>query len=146
MDIDASYPFNTAAITKIKEGFYNYGNFPGVMSAIDGTMIKIKPPSVNEHIYVGRKTDGHYLNVQVICDSNLKFLDAVIKWPGSVPDSVIWDMSGLKTLLEAYASRQGEDYRGWLLGDSGFSQRPNMMVPLVEPTTSKEMAYNAAHK
>ena len=48
------------------------------LGAIDGTTIKIKEPS-----YVGRNP-GHFINYQVVCDHNLKFVDAVVKLPGSV--------------------------------------------------------------
>ena len=143
---EVDYPFDANVITSIKQGFFEYGGFPGVMGAIDGTMIKIKAPSVREDIYVGRKTDGHYLNIQFICDSNLTFLDAVIKWPGSVNDKTMWSMCGLKPRLESYIQEQGPDYRGWLLGDSGYNQRRTMMIPLLEPQTDKEIAYNTAHK
>lgn len=143
---DVSYPLNAEKITAIKQGFFTYGGFPGIIGAIDGTMIKIKAPPIDEHIYVGRKTDGHYLNVQYVCDHNQRFLDAVIRWPGSVPDCTIWEMSNLKPLLEEYIQKQGSGYNGWLIGDSGYSQRTGMMIPLADPTTRSEQAYNAAHK
>ena len=46
---------------------------------------------------MGRKTDGHYLNLQFVCDSNLRFLDAVIKYPGSVTDKTIWSIIDVRT-------------------------------------------------
>lgn len=107
---DCLYPFDTTNISGIKQGFVEYGGFPACMGAIDGSQIKIKPPPQNENVYVGRKTDGHYLNIQVVCDVNLKFLDAVVKWPGSVNDTTIWSMCGLKPLLETYLARQPDSY------------------------------------
>ena len=44
-----------------------------------GTQIKVKAPPLNEDIYLGRKTDGHYMNIQLVCDADLRFLDAVVK-------------------------------------------------------------------
>ena len=50
-----------------------------MMGAIDGTAIRIKPPSTNEKAYVGSK-EGHSINCQVICDINEKFVEAVVRW------------------------------------------------------------------
>ena len=33
-------------------------------------------------MYVNRKI-VHYINIQAICDSDLKYIDVVAKWPGS---------------------------------------------------------------
>ena len=71
------------------------------MGAIDGTMIKIKAPPVREDV-----------NVQFACDSNLRFLDAVIKYPGSVTDKAIWSMCGLKEKLVNFLGPRGSNYRG----------------------------------
>ena len=43
--------------------------------------------------------------------------------------------------------REGNDFKGLLLGDSGYAQREIMMVPLLdEKLTTKQRRYNAAHK
>ena len=140
------FPTSIKDITEIKRGFYEYGGFPAVIGAIDGTVIRVKPPSTSEEAYVGRK-DGHAINCQVICDINERFLDAVVRWPGSIHDSTIWKLSGVKTLIEDFVESQGPNYKGWLLGDSGYGQREIMMVPLLEEDLSpKEKRYNVAHK
>ena len=72
-----------------RKGFNDYGKFPACLGAVDGTQIKVKAPPLNEDIYVERKTDGHYMNIQLVCDADLRFLDAVVKWPGSVNDKTI---------------------------------------------------------
>jgi hypothetical protein len=44
--------------------FYDIKDFPLVLGAVDGTLIPIKAPSVDEHLYVCRK--GYYaLNIQM---------------------------------------------------------------------------------
>ena len=46
------------------EKFYALGNFPGVVAAVDGTRIGVKPPSDDARAYKNRK--GNYsINVQV---------------------------------------------------------------------------------
>ena len=75
-------------ICSVKQGFTEYGNFQACFGAIDETKIRIKAAPVDESAYVGRHP-GHFINCQVVCDPNLKFLDAVVRWPGSVNDSTI---------------------------------------------------------
>ena len=72
----------------VKQGVAEYGNFPACLGAIDETKIRIKAPPVDESAYVGRHS-GHFINCQVVCDPSLKFIDAVVRWPGNVNDSTI---------------------------------------------------------
>ena len=44
--------------------------------AVDGTLIPIKGPSEDEHLYIGRK-GFHCLNVQVICDHTLRYVKCI---------------------------------------------------------------------
>ena len=129
----------------IKQGYSQYGNFPGVLGAEDGTKIEIKAPSVDENAYVGRHP-GHHLNCQVICDHRLKCVDAVAKWPGSVNDSVIWENCGFRRKLEAYLSSMPSSHKARLIGDSGYASEKYMMVPFAECTSISQEKYNKSHK
>ena len=40
---------------------------------------------------------GHFMNCQDVCDRNLKFVDAEVKWPGSLNDTSIRNNSGFKS-------------------------------------------------
>ena len=116
------------------------------IGAVLGTQIKIKAPPVNEDIYVGRKPYGHYMNIQLVCDANLRFLDAVVKWPGSVNDKTIWKNCGLKERMDDFLLSQPRNYKGWLIGDSGYELRPHMMIPYLDPASAGEMMFNKHHK
>jgi hypothetical protein len=109
-----SFPRTAAERTDCKQGFYNVAGFPNVLGCVDGTLIPIKTPHDDEHLYVSRK-GGHALNVQVVCDSGLRFTNAVVRYPGSTHDSFIWNNCSLN---EKFSTGQITD--GWLLGDSGY--------------------------
>ena len=83
-----TFPREYEELRKIKQGFYDINGFPNVIGAIDGTLIPIKGPSVDEPAYVSRK-GFHAINVQAVCDARLRLLNIVVKWPGSTHDSYI---------------------------------------------------------
>ncbi|KAL5256979.1 hypothetical protein ACHWQZ_G000093 [Mnemiopsis leidyi] len=135
------YQWNAGSISSMKQGF----DFPGVLGAIDCTKIKIKAPSVDEDAYVSRHP-GHYLNCQVICDGNLKFVDVVAKWPGSVNDAVIWEYCGFKKQLEDFLGCLPKEYSGWLIGDSGYATKEGLLTPYLDCKSVAEEKYNKCHK
>lgn len=91
-------PTNQGALNEIKRGFHEIEGFPNAIDAIDGTHIKIKAQTTDEHLYVNRK-HFHSINVQCLCDSKLKFLNIVAKWSGSTHDSFICNNSSLKLIF-----------------------------------------------
>ena len=114
---------------KIKQGFYDINGFPNVIGAIDGTLIPIKGPSVDEPAYVCRK-GFHVINIQAGCDARLRLLNIVVKWPGSTHDSYI---------LEEMPNC------GYLLGDSGYPLKPWLLTPVLNPSSRGEQRYNDCH-
>lgn len=63
-------------INKVMQGFNSIANFPNVLGAVDGTIIKILAPKNDKHLFVNRK-NFHSINIQSVCDSNLKFTNVV---------------------------------------------------------------------
>lgn len=73
---------------------------------------------------------------QVICDAELKFLNAVVKWPGSVNDAAVWDNCSVKTHMESGTSSV-------LIGDSGYPLREYLLLPIItDDLTPDEKRYN----
>lgn len=132
-------PTDQAGLHNIMRGFYEKTNFPNVVGAIDGTHIRIKSPAEDEHLYVNRK-NYHSINVQAVCDSSMKFLNIVAKYPGATHDSFILTNSNI---YELFDSR--EIGIGWLLGDSGYPLRPWLMTPMLNASTEAEERYNRGH-
>ncbi|XP_046360526.1 putative nuclease HARBI1 [Haliotis rufescens] len=134
-----SFPKATSDQRVTKEAFYNISRFPKVLGCIDGTLIPIMRPTGDEEaVYVCRK-GFHAVNVQAVCDAELRFTSVVSKWPGSTHDSFMLQNSKIGQYMET----AGND--GWLLGDSGYACRPWLLTPIVNPTTPSEERYNTAH-
>ena len=133
-----SFPTTDAAIRTVKDTFFHVAGFPNVLGAIDGTLVPIKGPSVDEHLYVCRK-GYHALNVQSVADADYKFINIVARWPGSSHDAFIWGNCELADELD-----QGQ-VKGWLLGDSAYPLRPWLLTTIVNPAGRPQRQYNSAH-
>lgn len=70
----------------IPVAFASIADFPGVAGAVDGTLIPIESPSINEKDYVDRH-GGHSINALVVCGPSYEFFYASARWPGSVHDN-----------------------------------------------------------
>ncbi|XP_017482366.1 PREDICTED: putative nuclease HARBI1 isoform X1 [Rhagoletis zephyria] len=94
------FPSTVEEKQAVKEKFYQEFRFPGVIGAIDGSHIKLKTPSKDiEHVYVCRK-GGHSINVQVVCDMDLRILDCDAHFGGTAHDASVWRASALKVTVD----------------------------------------------
>ena len=74
----------------VKEAFSRLG-MPGVIGAVDGSHIRIKRPPYdpNSDRYFHRKSQIS-INVQLVAAPDLRFYNAVARWPGSTHDSRVF--------------------------------------------------------
>ncbi|KAL0879297.1 hypothetical protein ABMA27_003076 [Loxostege sticticalis] len=130
----------TFQLREVAEGFYGIDGFPRVAGALDCTHIKIiSRGGVLSELYRCRK--GYFsINVQVVCDADLKIRDIIARWPGSVHDCTIFNNSHLCADFES--GRYGNHY---LLGDGGYFNKNFLLVPISQPQTTAEEAYNKCH-
>lgn len=77
--------------------------------------------------------------LQIVSNANLEIMDIVAHWRGSTHDSRIFNESRLKQRFE------GGEFKGRLLGDSGYACTPYLFTPVLHPATNKEEMYNRAH-
>ncbi|KAF2901644.1 hypothetical protein ILUMI_04539 [Ignelater luminosus] len=114
------FPRNMNELHDLRQHFYQRYGFPGVIGCIDCTHIAIVAPKENdalhpEHIYINRK-NYHSINVQLICDHNLKILNVNARYPGSTHDAYIWHNSAIQPLVENIY-RRNQNNLFYLLGD-----------------------------
>ena len=136
------FPQTIEELTNIRQRFFIKFGLPGIIGCIDGTHVSIVTPIENEHLYINRKR-YHSLNVQIICDEELKITNVNARFPGSTHDSFVWQNSNIFTFLRDLPREHRGRY--YLLGDSGYPLRAWMMTPILPepPAGSPEANYNA---
>lgn len=115
-------------------------SFRHFIGAIDGTHIRIKCP-VNKHDeYINHKK-FYSIQVQAVMDSEYKFTDVFVGYPGSVHDTRVFVNSPI------YAKG---DYppQGWFLfGDKGYPCQTfpvAIITPFKDPLTANQAKFNNA--
>ncbi|XP_018363689.1 PREDICTED: putative nuclease HARBI1, partial [Trachymyrmex cornetzi] len=98
--------------------------FPKIIGAIDGTHIRITKPKEHDESYINRK--GYYsIQLQIICDSTLKFIHCYAGQPGSVHDMRVFRLSGFQEMCtENYFPEDS-----YILGDAAYAIQKHVMVP-----------------
>ncbi|KAK2727594.1 putative nuclease HARBI1 isoform X1 [Artemia franciscana] len=100
--------------------------FPGVLGAIDGTHIPIRTPQHSSGTYINRK-GFHSLQLQVVCQHNLKFTDCNVGQPGSMHDARVFRHSEICTDLQNSTLFFPEDSH--LIGDAAYPLSDRLLTP-----------------
>lgn len=101
---------------QIASSFLRKTGFPGIVGCIDGSHIPIPGPTDHRASYINRKGFPS-IQLQAVCDDNLRFLDVCAGWPGSVHDARVFRNSPLHDALEG-GNLHNENH---LLGDSAYA-------------------------
>ncbi|XP_030050822.1 putative nuclease HARBI1 [Microcaecilia unicolor] len=134
-----SFPTGEEEQRRIKRDFHKIARMPNVLGAIDCTHVAFTPPVDQEMQFRNRKM-GYSLNVQAVCDANLRILDVVSRYPGSYHNSYILFNSALGKKFA-----EGQFRKGWLLGDAGYGSKTWLLTPLATPRSEAEKRYNESH-
>lgn len=136
-----------SALADVSKGMYEMVSkrwpsakaMPNVIGCIDGTQIRIHGHGLSDREDY-RNRHGHVaINVQAICDHRLIFTNVVARWKGSTHDARIFANCKLQGQFER------SEIKGCLLGDMGYPLRPYLLIPLANPVTAPEKAYQFAH-
>ena len=134
------FPRSREDMVTTMQQFHDIAGFPQIIGAVDGSLIAIKTPTHDEHVFVSRK-GGHSLNILAVCNHDMMITYIVAKYGGATNDSFIWANCNLKVKCE-----KGDFGNAWLIGDSGFGLTRYLLTPVLNPTGEAEGRYNRAHK
>ncbi|XP_067056494.1 putative nuclease HARBI1 [Acropora muricata] len=125
--------------------FEEHRGFPGVLGAIDGCHIPISAPRFCSENYVNRK-GWHSVNLQAVCNHDLKFINCYAGWPGSVHDARVLRNSPLFRDATADPNLLFPGNRH-ILGDSAYPLADWLLTPYGDNghLTQAERNYNFVH-
>jgi hypothetical protein len=95
------FPMTNTERQSVMFNFYDIKEFPPVLGEVDGTLIPIKAPSIDEHLYVCRR-GFRALNVQEVCDANNLFTNIVAHYAGSTRDVKKKELNIYTRILDNY--------------------------------------------
>ncbi|XP_036144342.1 putative nuclease HARBI1, partial [Monomorium pharaonis] len=132
------WPSRQEAIQIIEIIEHRYG-FPDVIGAVDGTHIKITAPKCNSELYVNRK-GFHSIQLQVICDEQLRFIHCYTGQVGSVHDMRVFRLSNVKSMFR----NENFPNDSHLLGDAAYCLSKHVMVPFKDNghLTERQINFN----
>lgn len=115
-----SWPRREHEYLCIAENFSVKAGFPDAIGAIDGTYIPISgPTSYREYNRKGYPA----MHLKAVCDTDLKFLDVLSAYPGSVHDSRVFRNGPISKVLEEVTTKVHP------LGDSAYPLLNELMTP-----------------
>ena len=125
--------------------FEEQKGFPGILGAIDGTHIPIQAPLKDPEQYINRKS-FHSVQLQVVCDMDMKFRHVFCGFPGSVRDA--WVLRNFPLFVDA---ERGRDLlfpsNSHLIGDIAYPLKPWILTPYKDTgrLTRQQQHYNFIH-
>jgi hypothetical protein len=148
-ELDFHFP-NHEQQQEISAGFCNRSGagFNNVVGAIDGLMVCILMPSLSECLFVNcrqsnflcHQKDKYGLNLQAICNHNLKFTWIEMKWPAATSDYMAWVTSSFAIELDNYVEKLIKG--GTLVRDCAYMKKLYMATPLKGFVGGHKDAYN----
>lgn len=145
----------TDRMERIKSIFETTFGLPNCCGAIDATHIIMTLPAVeSSHDWCDRESN-YSMFLQVIVDHEMRFLDIVTGWPGSMTMSRLLKCSGFYKLCEngnrlngpLKVSAEGMEIREFIVGDSAYPLLPWLMIPYIGKGISAPMTiFNEKHR
>ncbi len=142
---EVSWPTRDEEICQLPRRFYDFAKMPNVCGCVDGTLIQILAPSVNEPQFVDRH-GNHSINCMMVSGPDYRFYYCSANWPDSVNDCRVLSNSSLYRTFEKDGWRPFP--KAILLGDSIYPCKEWLIPPIpdVLAKSDKELKFNRSHK
>jgi DDE superfamily endonuclease len=127
----------TARIVEIKSQFEATFGVPNCCGSIDATHIVMTLPAIESSDDWCDSERNYSMFLQCIVDHEMRFLDLITGLPGSMTFARLLKCSGFFKLCEAgnrlngsiKLSKENEEIREFIVGDTGFPLLPWLMTP-----------------
>ncbi|ETV85762.1 hypothetical protein H257_02345 [Aphanomyces astaci] len=116
-------PRNSAEWNDVEQVFFARQKIPGVVDAVDGTLIEIQRPKDYDGFY--NRNGDLSLNIQAVVHAKTRFMSVDIR-PGSYSDKKI-----SKTSSFGYSISWKIPKGCFLLGDAGYTLMPWLITPFM---------------
>ncbi|ETI30114.1 hypothetical protein F443_22765, partial [Phytophthora nicotianae P1569] len=126
---EITMPNTQTEIERVTDGFERIAGFPGVIGAVDGSLMRISRPAEHEGWYCRKHFPA--VNMQDVVDHETRFRSYCIR-AGSINDQALWNQSGLRNKVSVPSGMH-------LLGDAGYKIFRHLLTPFDE----KEASYSA---
>ncbi|XP_012058854.1 PREDICTED: putative nuclease HARBI1 [Atta cephalotes] len=128
---------------EIIRGFAATSAFPGIIGVVDNTHIKIKTPHINPDSYVNKKRQ-HSIQLQAVCDHELRFTHCLAGHVGSVPSQKVFRLSEVCHYLDDPEKFSNDSH---LVGNAAYTIHEHLMTPFREneDLTDRQKNYNFCH-
>ncbi|PKA59743.1 hypothetical protein AXF42_Ash011867 [Apostasia shenzhenica] len=136
-------------IEQTKQALEASFGIPNCCGAIDATHIIMTLPAVESSDDWCDQESNYSMFMQVVVDHEMRFLDMVTGWPGSMTVSRLLKFSGIYKLCESGKRLNGSraEIREHLIGDSAYPLLPWLMIPFEGKGLSAAMkTFNVKHK
>lgn len=109
--------------------FFEIAGFKGVVGAIDGTHIEVRPPLEQNKAYQDRFMD-HSEVLLAVCDAGMQFTYISTGFPGSIHDQRCLDLSHkLSAAITSPPNEYFPKHEYHIVGDTGFKLETTLMIP-----------------
>lgn len=131
------FPTTDDRITKIQLEFYSVGRLPSCIGALGCTHIKIKSPGDHNTGKFRNRRKFFSINVQTVCDAQLRIQNIVAKWPGGSKDKDIFQASDIKQRFE-----NNEFKDCVLIAGAGYTPLSYLITRMPQPTAFVDSIFN----
>ncbi|XP_025162707.1 putative nuclease HARBI1, partial [Harpegnathos saltator] len=135
-------------IEEVFKGFAMLSGFSKVIGSLDGTHINIKALSINPECYINRK--GHHsIQLQAICDHELRFIHCLAGHVGSVHDQRVFRLSEVSEFIQDPEKFPHHIINNIIniVADAAYSLHNHVMTPYQDNghLTDRQKNYNFCH-